>query len=176
MQFSIQADNTTKDLRIDVHRGTAPTIQNNTGLLFHVFNNDYVEENIKQKNYTPDGQIEGYILGKVQIDLSEDKQREKELGIEVESDSKKIDEAIEEAKSDLHGEGITPQTNEFRRITRESVDKGFDFECDDSVEGIIQQLHTLEKFRRAFQALDLLYLLLTLIFFKNKRDSRDRVS
>lgn len=145
MQFSIQTDNTTKDLRIDVHRGTAPTIQNNTGLLFHVFNNDYVEENIKQKNYTPDGQIEGYILGKVQIDLSEDKQREKELGIEVESDSKKIDEAIEKAKSDLHGEGITPQTNEFRRITRESVDKGFDFECDDSVEGIIQQLHTLEK-------------------------------
>lgn len=145
MHFSIQADNITKDLRIDVHRGASPTIQNNTGLLFHVFNSDYVEENIKQKNYTPDGQIEGYILGKVQIDLSEDKQREKELGAEVESDSKKIDELIEKAKSDLRTEGITPSTNEFRQITRESVAKGFDFECDDSVEGIIQQLHTLEK-------------------------------
>ncbi len=145
MQFSIQTGNTTKNLRIDVHRGTAPTIQNNTGLLFHVFNNDYVEENIKQKNYTPDGQIEGYILGKVQIDLSEDKQREKDLDAEVEGDSKKIDEAIEKAKSDLHSEGITPQTNEFRQITRESVAKGFDFTCDDSVEGIVKQLHTLEK-------------------------------
>ena len=145
MQFRIQADNASKDLRIDVHRGTAPTIQNNTGLLFHVFNNDYVEENIKQKNYTPDGQIEGYILGKVQIDLSEDKQREKDLGAEVEGDSKKIDEAIEKAKSDLRSAGITPQTNEFRQITRENADKGFDFKCDDSVEGIIQQLHTLEK-------------------------------
>lgn len=145
MQFSIKTGNITKDLRIDVHRGTAPIIQNNTGLLFHVFNNDYVEENIKQKNYTPDGQIEGYILGKVQIDLSEDKQREKELGTEVESDSQKIDELIEKAKSDLRTEGITPSTNEFRQITRASLAKGFDFVCDDSVESIIQQLHTLEK-------------------------------
>lgn len=145
MQFSIQTDNITNNLRIDVHRGTAPIVQNNTGLLFHVFNNDYAEENIKQKNYTPDGQIEGYILGKVQIDLSEDKQREKELGEEVESDSKKIDETIEKAKSDLRDKGITTQTNEFRQITRERVEKGFDFACDDSVEGIIQQLHTLEK-------------------------------
>lgn len=84
MQFSIHADNIAKELKADVHRGTAPIVQNNTGLLFHVFNNDYVEENIKQKNYTPDGQIEGYILGKVQIDLSEDKRREKDLGAEVE--------------------------------------------------------------------------------------------
>ena len=101
MQFSIQADNIKKELRIDVHRGTAPTVQNNTGLLFHVFNNDYVEENIKQKNYTPDGQIEGYILGKVQIDLSEDKRQAKNLDDEVKRDSKKIDDAIEKAKSDL---------------------------------------------------------------------------
>lgn len=145
MQFSIHADNIAKELKADVHRGTAPIVQNNTGLLFHVFNNDYVEENIKQKNYTPDGQIEGYILGKVQIDLSEDKRREKDLGAEVENDSKKINSAIEKAKSDLRGEGITSQTNEFRLITRENVDKGFDFECDDSVENIIKQLHTLEK-------------------------------
>lgn len=145
MQFSIQADNIKKELRIDVHRGTAPTVQNNTGLLFHVFNNDYVEENIKQKNYTPDGQIEGYILGKVQIDLSEDKRQAKNLDDEVKRDSKKIDDAIEKAKSDLRSEGITPQTNEFRQITRENVEKGFDLACDDSVEGIIQQLHTLEK-------------------------------
>ena len=85
--------------------------------------------------------------------MSEDKQREKELSTEVERDSKKIDEVIEKAKADLRNEGITPQTNEFRKITRENIEEGTDFECDDSVESIIKQLNRLEKVPEDIQSI-----------------------
>lgn len=145
MRFCIKNNDITKELKIDVRRGAAPVIQNNTGLVFHVFNNDYVEENIKPKNYTPDGQIEGYILGKVQIDLSEDKQKGKNLEEEIQGDSKKIDKRIERTKSELRSEGIATQTIEFRQITRENIESSSGFKCDDSVDIILGQLYTLEK-------------------------------
>lgn len=40
--------------------------------LYHVFNQDYVEENIQVLNYEKDPNIQGYILGKIHIDLSND--------------------------------------------------------------------------------------------------------
>ena len=66
-----------KRLDISINKGTPAVVQNESGLIFHVFNSDFVEENIKPRDYTPDGNIEGYILGKVQIDLTDEKKREK---------------------------------------------------------------------------------------------------
>ena len=77
LAFQIIKCTNEKKLSIAIARGKAPVIQNDTGLIFHVFNSDFVEENIKPKHYTPDGNIEGYILGKTHIDLTEEKRAEK---------------------------------------------------------------------------------------------------
>jgi hypothetical protein len=66
-----------RKLSINVTRNaSAPIVKNDTGYLFHVFNSDYVHENIEVREYAPDGNIEGYILGKGNIDLSKEKREQ----------------------------------------------------------------------------------------------------
>lgn len=60
-----------------LNRGNEPIVNNNSGLIFHVFNSDYVNEQIVPNNYTPDGEIDGYIIGKEQVDLSAEKTKKK---------------------------------------------------------------------------------------------------
>lgn len=72
-----QAPPVNKQLSVQIARGNTPVITDSTDYLFHVFNSEYVEENIRPRDYTPDGNIEGYILGKVQIDLTEDRKKER---------------------------------------------------------------------------------------------------
>ncbi|REE80684.1 AAA domain-containing protein [Lutibacter oceani] len=92
----------TEDFNIELNRKKIPNIPD-TNYLFHVFNEDYIEENLRESHYDKDGNIEGYILGKLNIDLSDDeaelKRTEKqgfELKKTIENDinsfvSKKID-------------------------------------------------------------------------------------
>lgn len=58
--------------------------------LYHVFNNDYVNSNIQRLGYEKDNNIQGFILGKAQIDLSKD---ENELA-KKESKMKSLNEEI----------------------------------------------------------------------------------
>lgn len=63
-----------RSLDIDLKRDAdAPVINNTTGYFFHVFNSDYVRENIERREYACDKEIGGYIVGKGNIDLSEEK-------------------------------------------------------------------------------------------------------
>lgn len=89
--FKIVNDSLTKELSVKLNRGNEPIVNNNSGLIFHVFNSDYVNEQIVPNNYTPDGEIDGYIIGKEQVDLSAEKNKEKIL---VES-QRKISEGID---------------------------------------------------------------------------------
>ncbi|GHU74207.1 hypothetical protein FACS189450_14800 [Spirochaetia bacterium] len=84
-----------RKLSINVNRGNTPVITNSTEYLFHVFNSEYVEENIKPRNYTPDGNIDGYILGKVQIDLTDEKKQEVQLKNEIDDKEKEIDSKVQ---------------------------------------------------------------------------------
>lgn len=142
--FGIRDDHVDKRLDISVQRGKPPVVSNASGLMFHVFNSDYVEENIKAKHYSPDGRIEGYILGKVQIDLTEEKRAASSLEREIAADSKVIDTSIDEAKAFLREKGVTANTTEFQAITREKAERGFGYDAEDSVEQCIQKLETLE--------------------------------
>lgn len=142
--FGIRDDHVDKKLDISVERGKPPVVSNASGLMFHVFNSDYVEENIKAKHYSPDGRIEGYILGKVQIDLSEEKRAASSLEKEIAADSMAIDTTIDEAKAFLREKGVTANTTEFQAITREKAERGFGYDAEDSVEQCIQKLETLE--------------------------------
>ena len=143
--FQIQTNDTNKKLDVLIKRGEAPYIKNSSDFLFHVFNSDYVEENIKPKHYTPDGQIEGYILGKIQIDLTEERKAASILNKEIEKESKSIDATIDATKTFLRQNGIATNTTEFRSITRERVEKGFGYEKLDSVEEYIRKIKALEK-------------------------------
>lgn len=98
LSFRIINAGVERKLSVSVEKGKTPSIQNNTGLLFHVFNSDFVEENIKPRHCTPDGNIEGYILGKTQIDLTAEREREKKLKEELGSIGKEIDAEVNKAK------------------------------------------------------------------------------
>ena len=110
-----------KRLDISINKGTPAVVQNESGLIFHVFNSDFVEENIKPRDYTPDGNIEGYILGKVQIDLTDEKKREKKLKDEIKDKEDIIDGAIEKAKKELRDIGVLPKTMEFALIDKKRL-------------------------------------------------------
>lgn len=143
--FGIHSDSVHKQVDVSIARGKPPVVNDSSGLLFHVFNSDYVEENIKAKHYSPDGKIEGYILGKIQIDLSEEKRVASGIKDEIEKDSKAIDSAIDEAKSFLRQNGVTSNTTEYQAVTRRNAEMGFGYVVSDSVEECIRKIKTLEN-------------------------------
>jgi wobble nucleotide-excising tRNase len=62
------------DFSITVNKRKIPVITD-TNYLYHTFNQDYVEENIRVLGYEKDSDIQGYILGKVNIDLKDDEDK-----------------------------------------------------------------------------------------------------
>lgn len=78
------------DFSIFVKKGEIPTIPE-TKYLYHTFNQDYVEQNIRILGYEKDSEIEGFILGKANIDLKDD---EDNLA-KIEKEGKELTEQIE---------------------------------------------------------------------------------
>lgn len=132
-----------KRLFVSLKRKASAIVKNDTGLIFHVFNSDYVEDNIRSKGYTPDGNIEGYILGKVQIDLSEEKKREKEIADDIKSKGRKIDDIIENARAELKEEGVKANTKEFELIEKDRLRMNETIKGIQAFDEIVKQLKTL---------------------------------
>ena len=65
---------TQEDFKIHLEKGVIPNIPK-TKYTYHTFNQDYVEENISALSYEKDSEIEGFILGKINIDLKEDEEK-----------------------------------------------------------------------------------------------------
>ncbi len=67
--------------QINLIRGQSSTISN-PKYIFHVFNSDYVKDNIEKRGYSPldKNSRSGYILGKERIDLSKEKKRISRVG------------------------------------------------------------------------------------------------
>ncbi len=134
-----------KKLSISVQRSTPPGVQNDSGFIFHVFNSDFVEENIKPRDYTPDGNIEGYIVGKIQIDITEEQEREERLKGEIIAKDGAIDVIVDNAKEELRDKGIRSSTTEFTLIEKERLRQN---EVKDSVQSfkeIVRQLELLKQ-------------------------------
>ena len=102
-----------KLLSIILEKNKESVITNTSGLLFHTFNSDFVEENIKPRHYTPNGDIEGYILGKAQIDLTSEKAQESNLVAKLKKLNVEIDEIIFKARTDLLHAGVQNNMNEM---------------------------------------------------------------
>ena len=66
--------NISEQFGISLNKQNTPNIPK-TNYLFHVFNEDYVEDNLRSLDYDKDDEIDGFILGKVHIDLSDDEEK-----------------------------------------------------------------------------------------------------
>ncbi len=134
-----------KKLSILVNKGTPAVVQNDSGFIFHVFNSDFVEENIKPRDYTPDRNIEGYILGKAQIDLSDERKREEELKGKIKDKNNIIDDTIEKAKKELRDIGVLPTTTEFSLINKERLLQQETFSDVKPFDEIVKQLELMRN-------------------------------
>lgn len=136
---------TEKRISISVQRNSPFIVQNDSGLIFHVFNSDFVEENVKPQDYTPDGNIDGYILGKGRIDLSEEKKREKQLKDEITATDEKIDQIVDMAKEYLRDRDVRPSTNEFYLIDKKKLRQNEVTDIVSPLTTIEQQLQSLKS-------------------------------
>ena len=77
--FSISDESGIKeDINIDIHSATLPVIPT-TNYLYHTFTHDYVEENIRALNFEKESNITGYILGKANINVSDEENQLKDI-------------------------------------------------------------------------------------------------
>jgi len=79
-----------ENFKIELKKGVVPLIPK-TEYIYHTFNQDYVEDNIRALSYDKDNEIEGFILGKVNIEL---KDEEEQLAA-IEKEGKELAEQIE---------------------------------------------------------------------------------
>ncbi|MDR2755312.1 MAG: hypothetical protein LBC20_06360, partial [Planctomycetaceae bacterium] len=79
--FSFQITDQTdikEQITIDFSRKNLPKIPT-TCYLYHTFNQDYVEDNIRALDFEKESDIKGFILGKTNIDLKEDENKLEKL-------------------------------------------------------------------------------------------------
>lgn len=98
-------------LEIDSSAG----IDNQLGYLFHVFNSDYVRDNLQNRSYSPSGDIEGYIVGKSNIDFSNERQRLDDIKRRGVDAKDALAKTLEESKRELVDLG-TSRVKEFKDL------------------------------------------------------------
>lgn len=110
--FTVGSDSSNLgSLEIDSSSG----VDNQLGYLFHVFNSDYVRDNLQNRSYSPSGDIEGYIVGKSNIDLSNERQRLdniRQRGVDVKD---ALAKTLEESKRELVDLGAS-RVKEFKDL------------------------------------------------------------
>ena len=113
-KFSFTVGNGSADLgHVEVDSSTG--VDNQLDYLFHVFNSDYVRDNLQSRSYSPSGDIEGYIVGKSNIDLSNERQSLEDVkrkGIDARS---ALSKELEESKQELVSLGVS-RVKEFQEI------------------------------------------------------------
>jgi wobble nucleotide-excising tRNase len=136
-----------ENFAIQIIKGSIPLIPT-TEYLYHTFNQDYVEENIQALNYEKDSEIEGFILGKINIDLKDDEERllkiEKqgtELSRQVETD---IIEYVDDNISDIQN---IKRLSEYKILDHQNIFNGIDREKYDVQKSFTDLLEDYNKIK-----------------------------
>lgn len=117
----IQQDSDDKALAITLKAGETPSISNGTGCIFHVFNSDYVRDNLVASHYSPsDENFTGYIVGKENIDVSAKRKRLNELLQQGQEKRSSIEQAVDKARGELSDLKLTRVRN-YRELTVDNV-------------------------------------------------------
>jgi hypothetical protein len=104
------------------HRLTEKPITTNTSnLIFHTFNSDYVKQSIEPVNYGQNSEIQGYIIGKAEIDLSKEKNELEIIKKEYKENNEILENKLDEIKKELQGLGINSKTKDFIEISFENL-------------------------------------------------------
>lgn len=119
---------TKDDFSITIKKGEIPIIPK-TKYLYHTFNQDYVEQNISALSYDKDSEVEGFILGKVNIDLKEEEaelarieKEGKDLSQQIETE---IDKYVDENVSNIQN---IKRLSEYKILESQSIIQGVDKE------------------------------------------------
>lgn len=114
-------DKASGSLDIKKTRGQNTVIEDDTGYLFHVFNTDYVRDNLQSQHYALNGDaFSGYIVGRENIDVSDKKKRLDDLGKKGRQKRDAIDDAVTQAQSELKGYKLS-RFNEYKELTTENI-------------------------------------------------------
>lgn len=118
--------------KIELVRGVLPTIPS-TKYLYHTFNQDYIDRNIRALDYDKDGEIEGYILGKANIDLKDDEEKLENVKVKGEQIANDVRTKIGEfIDAKIAGIPNIRRLTEYRLLTYESLLSGIeDTESDE---------------------------------------------
>lgn len=120
-----------QNVSVCVEKNNTPVIQKNTNCIFYVFNSEYVQKNIEKRKYRPTENRGGYILGKVNIDLNNERNELQELIKErenyVESKKKEIAWKLEEYSKEFKLANLK-KFKEMRSLNIEAMDAEPDFD------------------------------------------------
>ncbi|MDA3614331.1 AAA family ATPase [Polluticaenibacter yanchengensis] len=140
--------NVKDDFSISVTKGQIPTIPD-TKYLYHTFNQDYVEQNIRVLGYEKDSDIQGFILGKVNIDLKDDEDNlakvEKEGKILSEQVEKEINTYVEENISNIQN---IKRLSEYAYLKPNEIFQGIDkdlYEVSKSIDELFADYNKIKS-------------------------------
>lgn len=122
------------DFSISLTKGKIPTISD-TKYLYHTFNQDYVEQNIRLLGYEKDSDIQGFILGKVNINLKDDE----ENLLKIEEEGKTLSQQVEKEINNYIEENISNIQN-IKRLSEYAYLKP-----NEIFQGIYKDLYDVSK-------------------------------
>jgi wobble nucleotide-excising tRNase len=126
------AVNPNRKIELVVEKDKEIIANNESGYILHVFNNDYVQENIEKLGYKPDGNIEGYILGKDVIDLTAEKGELETKKATIESKKQVFQTKISAHKRELDALAIKSNTVEYQFFTSDNIYQNKEIQSEDS--------------------------------------------
>lgn len=114
-------NNIVEDFNINLNSGFTPSIPT-TNFIYHTFNQDFVDDNIKTLSFEKDGNIDGFILGKANIDVSEDEEKL----LEKETITTNLIESIQTSignttASNLDSIQNIKRLSDYKKITYENI-------------------------------------------------------
>ncbi len=126
---------------VELKKGEIPNVNNepNDKIIYHVFNSDFVENNIISKNFSPDSNIDGYIVGELNIDVSNDKDKLESQRTNQQEEKSKIEKCITSAKTELKNKNISINLLQFKSINFDNIIRNETKAQSDSLETLFEQ-------------------------------------
>jgi len=108
-------------LQVQIERNRQPQITNDTPYIFHVFNQDYIDENLAIKHYAFDGNISGVIIGKDNIDISELEEKKRLHAEKLEIEMIKVKDIISDSLGKLDLVPVNKNTLEYKNLKYQNI-------------------------------------------------------
>ncbi|NOT15187.1 MAG: AAA family ATPase, partial [Methylotenera sp.] len=136
----------TRTLQISLYKNNIPSSKNDTDYIFHVFNSDYVQENLELMSYRPNAEIDGYIIGKDVIDLTKEKFELESIEKDITLKTEQLKKTVEVHKKELDLLSINKGTTEYKEFNFDNIFfKKLKYETQDSFDDLKKQNTTLNK-------------------------------